>query len=437
MKKLLALIIVVSFALVCAICSLGMVTSAIVDGLDINSDGRMFVGDNVELQNETIDGDVVLLAGNLKVDNKSVIDGDFAVFGGNGTIDGTIKGDLAIFGGNLTLGSDAVLQGDVGVIGGNANIHNNATVMGNIETVVGHTNRFDTAAKNDGHSSSEAPKASKAPKFPFDHHGDGGDDRIEEFEEFREELRDEWEDEWRDRDEWKQHGNWNDHGSSFAGGTFGIFFGIIGFILSTLFSLVVIAVVSWLVAALLPEQTKTVGDTVVENWLLSFGVGLATFITAIALFALICLIFPVPVFFVVIVGMLFGTIAIGQVLGEKLLVALDRPFPNFTTSTMVGTMVLAIISMSSDVIGCFGFFTCIFTILVALTGLGAVVLTRFGTQSYQGDGSFGGYSPSGFSDWNSRRRTQWPDPDLDLDGEPKKPSTPESDDDDGIDLNKA
>ncbi|MDM8528107.1 polymer-forming cytoskeletal protein [Anaerolineales bacterium HSG24] len=433
MRKLLALIIVLSFTLLCTLCSLGIVMSAVVDGIDISPDGRVFAGDNVDLQNETIDDDVVLLGGNLNIDRKSVVDGDFVVFGGNGTIDGTVNGDVAIFGGNLTLGSESVVQGDVGVIGGNANIDINATILGNIETVGGRTNRYESTAKN-GRAPPEAPKAPKAPEMPeppeapkvfreHDKHDDYDDE--EDFEAYREGFREEF------RSEWERDGDWNDRGSNFVGDVFGTFFGIIGFIVSTLFSLVVVAVVSWLVAALLPEQTKTVGDTVTENWLLSFGVGLVTFITAVALLALVCLIVPIPIFLVMIVGMIFGKIAIGQIIGEKLLIALDRPFPNFTTSTIVGTMVLALISMSSDILGCFGFFACVFIFLVGLTGLGAVVLSRFGTQPYEGDGSFAGYTPSGFGDWSSQRRTQWPDPNLDLDEEPK------SGDDDGIDLDKA
>jgi hypothetical protein len=157
--------------------------------------------------------------------------------------------------------------------------------------------------------------------------------------------------------------------------------------------LLALAVLGWLVAAFMPEQMKVVGDTLVESAPLSFGLGLLTsiFVTAIGgvLLITICLAFIPPVAFLLLgIATLFGWIVAGQVIGERLLIATGQPYSNLVASTLLGVTALTLVAAMPiiEMIPCLGFLLSLlgglFGIIVALTGLGAVILTRFGTQPY-------------------------------------------------------
>lgn len=371
MKKLLSLIITLTFILTCMVC-FGLTFAA--TGIDGYFDGEVITGDHVVWNNQTIKDDVVVIGSDFEMDSDSKIEGDFAVFFSNAKVDGNIEGDVALTFGNLTLGPNAIIGGDLGIFKANVDIDEKAVVKGTTRTSGGDFNRRNAADHENREDGEGKP-------FVYD---------------------------------------WND---SFTGSVFHF----VGTVISTIFVLVSLSAVSWLVAAMLPEQMKLVGDTVVENSLLSFAVGLATMVFALVLIVLICFIFPVFIWFAVAVAILFGWISIGQIVGERLLVALDQPFPNFTTSTIAGVIVLTTISYIPELIGslwCVGFLlsfiAVIITTILVLTGLGAVILTRFGTYPYESS-----YN----STWSPRpRRTQWPDPDVDIDEPSPK--------DEGIDLNK-
>jgi hypothetical protein len=130
----------------------------------------------------------------------------------------------------------------------------------------------------------------------------------------------------------------------------------------------------------------------------------------------------VPFVAVVILGIagLFGWIVIGQIIGERLLVANGRAQPSLGMSSVVGVSVLTLLT-NMPVVGeipCIGFLLgligSIVGIGVALTGIGAVLLTRFGTRPYlpseysYAGGSSATRSPSG------GRPARWTEPDLDL-----------------------
>jgi cytoskeletal protein CcmA (bactofilin family) len=312
------------------------------------SDGRVVFGGNLTLKpEEKIEGDVVVFGGNVTVPASSKIDGSLAVFGGNANIDGTIEGDIAMFGGNINLGETAVVEGDIGLAGGKATVADGATVEGSI------------AELNGDHGFSppippippipEIPEIPSPPKSEFSG----------------------WED-------WGRQ--WDNTPS---------FFERIG---TSIVLLLALAVVSWLVATFMPQQMKTVGDAIAEATIASFGVGLLTVMIVAASFLLvftICLAFiPAIAFLLAGVAGLFGWIVIGQMIGERLLIATGRAFPNFILSTVVGVTALTIVATMPvlswiDCIG--GIFWCLGWLVILIAGsigLGAVILTRFGTRPY-------------------------------------------------------
>ncbi len=307
-------------------------------------DNRVVFGNNFTLAAEqTVEGDVVVFGGNATVEKSSTIKGDLAVFGGNINIDGAVEGDIAAIGGNVNLGETAVVKGDIALLGGKSNVAAGAVVEGSI------VRPFDGGFTHDFRF--PEPPAPPTPPVP-------------------------------PQPPWAEPWSW-------ANRLVNMFQDLAW----TMAMLIGLAAVSWLVATFMPAQMKQVGDTVADSGPLSFGLGLVTVIVSIAigipLFITICLAFiPILVYILIGIAILFGWIVIGQMIGERLLVATGQPYPNFVFSTIAGVLVLTVVS-KMPVIGsipCLGFIFSFIGFLVgtivSLTGLGAVILTRFGTRPY-------------------------------------------------------
>ena len=329
---------------------------ALAQGPD-GSGSQVIFGNNFTLETEkTVDGDVVVFGGNVTTEKSSTIEGDLAVFGGNVNIDGTVEGDIAAIGGNVNLGETAVVKGDIALLGGQANLDDGAVVEGSI--VRPFNGGFHTRFNHDF----ELPEPPAPPQPPTPWDGSWGwTNRVVNF----------FED-----------------------------------LAATVGLLLVMGVVGWLVSAFMPMHMKTVGDTVLNAGPVSFGTGLLTilvFMASLLLIFTICLI-PIPALFFValMVAGLFGWIVIGQLIGERLLVATGQRQPNLVMSTLVGVVVLTIVAKMPVLnwIPCIGFIFgllgVLVTLVVAPTGIGAVILTRFGTRPYTPRrGSYsGGGTPS-------------------------------------------
>lgn len=302
---------------------------------------------------EVINGDLIVFGGNVDITESSKVDGDLVVIGGNADVDGTVTGDVEVLGGNVDLNETAVVEGSVNVIGGNINRAEGVEIKGKVESFKDFGDDDDD---DGGHDDFGPPIAPGPPAF---NHSSGWGFFNYAYYAIEETA---WDLSW-----------------------------IIG-----------LALIAWVVAAFLPEQMQTVGDTVAQTPLVSFGMGLLTAILAailllpsILLVITICLaIIPFAGYTLLMMGALFGWIAIGQLLGERLLGTMDRPLPGFVMSTIIGVVLLTALS-KMPVIGIIpiigwvlGFFGGLFGIIVSLTGLGAVILTRYGTRPYApGNGS--------------------------------------------------
>jgi hypothetical protein len=135
-----------------------------------------------------------------------------------------------------------------------------------------------------------------------------------------------------------------------------------------------------LVVLFLPKQTEMVAQAVLAAPLPSLGVGFLTMVVAAGLTALlaitICL-SPIALFtaLITIAAAFFGWIAVGLLVGQKLLKGLKAQEPAPLVSVVIGVLLISLISA----LPCLGFL--VFLGVVSL-GLGGVVLTRFGTMSY-------------------------------------------------------
>ena len=346
--------------------------------------GQVVFGENYTLETgQTVKGALVVFGGSVTTEPDSSVDGDLVVFGGNVEINGDVDGSVAAVGGTVTLGGK--VEGDVAALGGNVEVTDTAEVDGDIATFGGVVDVAEGADiqgrvmgrdNYDGSGDEERydfippvptpPRPPEAPDFNFEH----------DFQDF---------------------GPWSGQG------VFGWISGVIWDIIGTTAVLITLALISWLVAAFMPEQMFTVRRTLSESSAVSFLVGLVTGLVSlfvgILLLITICLAFiPILGWILLAIATLFGWIVIGQMLGERLLIASGRHDPGLIQSTVVGVVVLTVLT-NMPVIGqipcigwILGFIGAIIGILLSAAGMGAVLLTRFGTRPYPNNSSSGGYS---------------------------------------------
>lgn len=347
---------------------------------------QVILGRNLVLESgDRIDGDVVVFGGNVEMAEDSQINGDLAVFGGLAEINGTVNGDIGMVGGNIELGNSAVINGNIGLVGGESDLEEGAVVSGQIQSL----NRF--GLDNQGNFNLDVPTPPIAPTAP-------SQPEMPEMPKMPEipEIR-----------ATPPFPRFHyDSGPSWTGQVFNF----AGHVVGNITFLLALVAVSWLVAAFMPDQMRMVGDTMTGSAPMSFVVGLLTVVVAlvagILLMITVCLAFvPILGWLALGIALLFGWIAVGQIIGERLLVASGRPYPNFVGSTVLGVAILTLVAKMPIVslIPCLGFILGfvggLLGLIIGLTGLGAVILSRFGTQPYvPGSGS------------GSRRPTPGPGP---------------------------
>jgi len=306
--------------------------------------GQVIFGNNRELQaGDIINGDMVIFGGSLGMADGSRIEGDAVIFGGSGEINGEIAGDLAVIGGNVRLGPTARVEGDVAAIGGQVDKDENAYVRGDlIETTELDFSRIPV------------PLFKAVPPRP-------------------------------------------DFGQDFGSRPLNQFFRMmLGFAQGLIVALVISAI-GLLVALFLPEHSQTVGSTIRQAAPASFGVGLLTMIVgaaAITVLFVTCCLAPVGLLaaLALVLATLYGWIVVGYLLGQRMLRAIQKDKePTPAASALVGIFIVTLAQQWLTVLGgipCLGFLFWLLGaglwLLVASTGLGAVVLTRFGTQPYTG-----------------------------------------------------
>jgi hypothetical protein len=298
-------------------CLLGLLLAVSVTPVFADDGGKVVFGGSYTLESgDEINGDLVILGGSAVLERRSQVDGNVVVVGGSASVAGEIDGDVVVFGGDVVLRSTAVVDGDLVKIGGSVRRESGAVVRGSEESV-----EFEG--------------------FP----------RIEPFS-----TRlsfDPWVNRW----------------------TRSIFniFGDIAVALA-------LAAIGLLVVLFLQKQTEVVGQAILAAPLPSAGVGLLTGVVAVVLMVLLAITICLsPVAFLLGVAMLvagiFGWIAIGLLVGRKLLEAFNVGGVTSLKAVAAGTLLISLLRAIPCLGGIFGF-------VVGCAGLGAVVLTRFGRQTY-------------------------------------------------------
>lgn len=282
-------------------------------------------GDFTLASDEVLEGSLVVFGGNVTLEENSKVDGDVVVFGGNLNAAGEVMGDFLSFGGNIDFSRTATIYGSLTQFGGNVEQEPGVTIKGEIFS---------------------------GQNFNF---------------------------------------IWDESGHPFNGTflptmhNFGLNYPFMFSILWLLFVSLLMAALAIVVMLLFPTPTERIAHTAISQVIVSWGLG---FLTALVLpFLLILLVITIVLIPITMVGFLgmaiaffFGWIAVGYEIGNRFNLQMHLHWSP-PVSAGLGTFVLTLINFGIvKLIPCIGWILP-FMVLLPL-GLGAVLLTRFGTQVY-------------------------------------------------------
>jgi hypothetical protein len=287
--------------------------------------GKIIFGDNFTLKSgDELAGDLVVFGGNVTIEENADLNGSLVVFGGTISSDGNVNGDVVIFGGQIQLDENAVVDGDVVTIGGQLDKATGADIRGDVVD--------DVPAP-----SIDMPNIPTAPDVQLPNVSV----RFNPFWEFSRVM-----------------------GAS-------IFVAVLG-MLATLF---------------FQARLDRVSQAVVTQPLMTSSMGLLTIVVMLLLaVTIIFLPFVLLGLFPLALAWLFGVVAIGQEIGDRLAKGMRQEWTPVLT-TGIGTFILVFLITFVDAMNnLLPFIACItwvIPILVGFAAIGAVVVTRFGARPVQ------------------------------------------------------
>ncbi len=282
-------------------------------------DGRVIFGDNFTLKSgDTLTGDLVVFGGNVAIEEGAKVQGDMVVFGGNVVLDGTVNGEAVIIGGSMTMGDTAVVQGDLVTVGGSLSRDPGSEVKGEIVTNIPVPDI----------QIPDMPSPPSPPNVNFDYNP-------------------------------------------------------LGNFLQMLGTTIAVSLLAMLASLFLQPQIERVSQAIVGQPVIAGSIGLLTGVLAPFVFVILAVtIILIPVVVLAAAALafawLFGLIAIGTEVGERFTRAINQTWAPPLTAGM-GTFLLMIVVGGIGMLPCIGWLA---SSLVALIGIGGVVLTLFGSQSY-------------------------------------------------------
>jgi hypothetical protein len=290
-------------------------------------DGRVIFGDNFTLESgDTLTGDLVVFGGNVDVEEDAIVQGDMVIIGGNVTLDGTVTGSTVIIGGSTSMSETAVVKGDLVTVGGSLSRDPGSEVEGEVVTNI--------PAPDIRIPDVQVPPVPGVPDAP-----PPPDVRV----------------------------NINPLAN---------FFRMFG-------TAIAVSLLAMLASLFLQPQIELVSQAVTGQPVIAGSVGLLTGVMApfmLVILAITIILIPVVVLAAAALALawLFGMIAIGTEVGERFTRAINQTWAPPLTAGL-GTFLMMLVVGGIGMIPCVGWLA---TSLVALLGVGGVVLTLFGTQPY-------------------------------------------------------
>lgn len=291
---------------------------------------------------ETLDGSLVVFGGVVTLEEDSRVTGDVLVFGGNVTASGSIQNSLVAIGGVVTLESTAVVRGDLIAPATVLRREEGAKIFGQIIT--------------DNVPEVDVPEIvitamPEAPDLP-----EVDPPQPDMFDRFLQTIQ-----------------------------PVVSFFGVLARAL-------IFSAVAVLIGLILPRNNQQVQQAVEEHPVLAGGFGLLSvgvFVAAVIMLALLSvtvILIPLTIPLIVLLslaltlGLLFGLVAVSMEVGRRIMVSLKRDWTPSMQMALGAFSLAFVLGLFS--IGLWGFLGGVLWILVGAIGLGAVLLTRFGTQPY-------------------------------------------------------
>ncbi len=292
-------------------------------------DGQVIFGQSYTLKTgETLTGDLLVFGGSATLEQGATVNGNVVLFGGSLVVNGEVTGDVAVTGGSVTIGAPAHIHGNLTTVGASLDRADGAQIDGKI---------FNSATSwvgNGNNSNPATPPVVTPPETVISLLN-----RV--FTPFRDIA--------------------NAVGQSLG-----------------------LALLAMLVMLFLAPHADRVAHAVLAQPLVAGGLGLLTTILApiaLVLLAITLILIPVAVVAVValVVAGIFGWIAIGYEIGQRFTRAIHQEWhPSFSAGLGVFALTLMADALTGiPVLNCIGWLA---PALLGLAGLGAVIMSRFGTQ---------------------------------------------------------
>jgi hypothetical protein len=293
-------------------------------------DGQVIFGSNYTIKSgESLTGDLLVFGGTVTVEQGAAVTGNIVLFGGNLTVAGEVKGDLVLVGGSGILRSTASVDGDLNTVGGSFLQESGAIVNGSI-------NNFDSPPN----LNYELPTQITPPDI------------------------------------------------SNLPGRLGNLINSISFNPFTEFAWLFMKSLGWaalaaLVLLFFEKYTLNVSRAVLHQPMIGGSLGFLTVLMAIVLTVILVItiiLIPVALIGVLLLAfaLAFGWIAVGLEVGNRMAVAIHQEW-SMPLAAALGTFTLNFIANGIGFIPCIGWLV---PFLISMLGLGAVFLSRFGTQLY-------------------------------------------------------
>ena len=288
---------------------------------------------------ETLDGNLVIFGGAVTTETDSTVTGDIALIGGVAEIGGEVQGNMVGIGGAVQLTSSAVVNGDLVTIGATLSRAEGAQVYGQIVNGIGIPFSLDVPGSSI--TIPEIPEGSIEPVVPI----------VPQVPQMP---------------------------------GINVSFNPLLDMMWFFFRTFMFALLAVLVVIFFDKSTGKVSKAAIEQPVITAGAGLLTaFLSPLALIAMTITIILIPVtlltIFALVVAWLFGWISIGLEVGKRIAKLFNTEWAP-AISAGIGTFILfLVLGGISELIPCVGWLP---LVLVGLWGLGAVIMTRFGTQEY-------------------------------------------------------
>lgn len=289
-------------------------------------DGQVVFGQSFTLKSgDSMKGDLLVFGGSAIIEEGATVNGSVVLFGGNLTVNGTVTGDVAITGGAASLGPAAHIFGNLATVAASLERASGSLVDGQIYNTA--TSLSTNGENSDAQPAKPAVPAIPAIKFNFD-------PLVSVL---------------------------NGFGQSLG-----------------------IAILAMLLMLFLAPHADRVAHAIIAQPLTAGGLGLLTVVVApIAILLSVITLIGIPLGLIIVIALVaagvFGWIAIGYEIGQRFTRAIHQNWhPAFSAG--LGTFALTLVAeilTGIPVLNCVGWLA---PFLLSMSALGAVIMTRFGTQ---------------------------------------------------------